>query len=185
MMVDDVHDSTTTWRVWGPEHQTVRTQSDVIFDEACNVYASLPGDPEATTDTLGLVKEMVHLEVLERQASGNAASEVSGNAAREVRAMLQDKSAAMLQEESAVMPPVENSQGSGSLPLQTPLYSPNAVELVVLQIMAALGDGDSKLLRHLGLDCPEKLSWKGQDREGSQEAWSRGTMQKAQWSWKH
>ena len=81
--------------------------------------------------------------------------------------MLQEKSAVMQQEESAVMPPVENSQGSGSLPRQTPLYSLNAVELVVLQTMAALGDGDSRLLTQRGLDCPEKLAWKGQDQEGS------------------
>ena len=57
--------------------------------------------------------------------------------------MLQEESVVMPQEESAVMPLVENSQGSGSLPLQTPLYSLNAVELVLLQTMAALGDGDS------------------------------------------
>ena len=84
--------------------------------------------------------------------------------------MLQEMSAVMPQEESAVMPLVENSQGSGSLPLQTPLYSLNAVGLVVLQTMAALGDGDSRLLSQLGLDCPEKIARKGQDREGSQEA---------------
>ena len=75
MMVGFVHNSTTTWRVWDPEHQTERTQSDVIFDEARNVYASLPGDPEDTTDTLGLVKEVVHVKVLERPVSGNAASQ--------------------------------------------------------------------------------------------------------------
>ena len=78
-MVGYVHDSTTTWRVWDTEHQTVRTQSDVIFDETRNVYALLPGDPEATTDTLGLVEEVVHVEVL------------------------QEISAVMLQEKSAVM----------------------------------------------------------------------------------
>ena len=67
MMVGYVHGSTTTWRVWDPEHQTVRTQSDVIFNEARNVYVLLPGDPEATTNSLGLVKELVHVEVLEVQ----------------------------------------------------------------------------------------------------------------------
>ena len=100
--------------------------------------------------------------------------------------MPQEESVVMPQEESAVMPPVENSQGSGSLPLQTPLYSLNAVELVVLQTIAALGDGDSSLLSQLGLDCPEKkLARKGQDQEGSQDAWPQGAMQKARWSWKH
>ena len=74
MMVGYVHGSTTTWRVWDPEHQTVRTQSDVIFNEARNVYASLPGDPEATTDSLCLVKELVHVEVLEAQEVGRTAA---------------------------------------------------------------------------------------------------------------
>ena len=84
MMVGYAHDSITTWRVWDPEHQTVRTQSDAIFDEARNVYASLPGYPGATADTPGLVKEVVHVEVLEEQVSGNAARKVGGNAARKV-----------------------------------------------------------------------------------------------------
>ena len=74
MMVGYVHDSTMTWRVWDPEHQTVRTQSDVIFNEARNVYASLPGDTEATKDSLGLVKEVVHVEVLEVQEVGRTAA---------------------------------------------------------------------------------------------------------------
>ena len=51
---------------------------------------------------------------------------------------------------------MENSRGGGSLPLQTPLYSINAVELVVLQTMAALGDGDNRPSSQLGLDFPEQ-----------------------------
>jgi hypothetical protein len=33
IMVGYVHDSTTLWRIWGPEHNTVKAQSDVIFDK--------------------------------------------------------------------------------------------------------------------------------------------------------
>ena len=75
MMVGYVHDSTTTWRVWDPEHQTVRTQSDAIFNEVRNLYASLPGDPEATTDSLCLIKEVAHVEVLEVQHSEKSAGQ--------------------------------------------------------------------------------------------------------------
>jgi hypothetical protein len=32
-MVGYVHDSTTLWRIWDPEHNTVKAQSDVIFDK--------------------------------------------------------------------------------------------------------------------------------------------------------
>ena len=74
MMVGYVHGSTTTWQVWDPQHQTVRTQSDVIFNEARNMYASLPGGPEATTDSLGLIKELVHVEVLAAQEVGRTAT---------------------------------------------------------------------------------------------------------------
>ena len=177
-MMGYVHDSTTTWRVWDPEYPTVRTQSDVIFDEARNVYASLPGDPEATTDTLGLVKEVVHVEVLEGEVSGNAAKRVGGNASRRVGGNAARRVGGNAASGKQPREPVA--------PLQTPLYSLNTVELVVLQTMAALGDGDSRLLSQLGRDCPEKkLAWKGQDREEPQEAWSRGSMQKARWSWKH
>jgi len=28
-----VHDSTTLWRIWDPEHNSVKAQSDVIFDK--------------------------------------------------------------------------------------------------------------------------------------------------------
>jgi hypothetical protein len=40
MMVGYVHNSTTTWRIWDPEFKTIRTQSDVIFDEERNAYVS-------------------------------------------------------------------------------------------------------------------------------------------------
>jgi hypothetical protein len=42
MMVGYVHDSTTLWRIWDPEHNTVKAQSDVIFDQDRNAYISCP-----------------------------------------------------------------------------------------------------------------------------------------------
>jgi hypothetical protein len=42
MMVGYVHDNTTTWRIWDPQFKTMRTQSDVIFDEERNAYVSCP-----------------------------------------------------------------------------------------------------------------------------------------------
>ena len=75
---------------------------------------------------------------------------------------------------------MENSRGGGSLPLQTLLCSLNTVELVVLQTMAALGDGDGRPLSQLGLDYPEKkLIQKGQDRERPQEALPPRVVQRA------
>jgi carboxylesterase type B len=40
MMVGYVHNSTTLWRIWDPEHSMVKAQSDVIFDEDRNAYIS-------------------------------------------------------------------------------------------------------------------------------------------------
>jgi len=42
MMVGYIYDSTTLWRIWDPEHKTVKVQSDVIFDEEKNAYISCP-----------------------------------------------------------------------------------------------------------------------------------------------
>ena len=36
MMDGYVHDSTTLWRIWDPEHKTVKAQYDVIFVEDRN-----------------------------------------------------------------------------------------------------------------------------------------------------
>jgi len=38
MMVGYVHDSTTLWRIWDPEHNTVKAHSDAIFDKERNPY---------------------------------------------------------------------------------------------------------------------------------------------------
>jgi hypothetical protein len=42
MMVSYLHDSTTLWRIWDQEHNTVKAQSDVIFDMENNTYISCP-----------------------------------------------------------------------------------------------------------------------------------------------
>jgi len=41
-MVEYVHDSTTLWRIWDPEHNIGKDQSEVIFDEDRNAYLSCP-----------------------------------------------------------------------------------------------------------------------------------------------
>ena len=69
-MVGYVHDSTTTWKVWNPEFNAVRTQSDVIFDEERNAHISCPEPEEA--DPLGLPQEEVHVEVLDTEHTEHA-----------------------------------------------------------------------------------------------------------------
>ena len=65
MMVGYVHDSTTIWKVWDPEFNVVRTQSDVIFDEERNAHISCLEPEEA--DPLGLPQEEAHVEVLDTE----------------------------------------------------------------------------------------------------------------------
>jgi hypothetical protein len=46
MMVGDLHDSTTLWRIRDLAYQVLRLQSNVISDEDSNAYpACVPGDP--------------------------------------------------------------------------------------------------------------------------------------------
>ena len=66
-MVGYVHDSTTTWKVWDPEFNTVRTQSDVVFDEERNAHVSCPESPSQEADPLGLPQEEVHIEVFDTE----------------------------------------------------------------------------------------------------------------------
>ena len=40
MMVGYTHDSKTLWRIWNPEFQSVKTQSEVVFDEERNAHMS-------------------------------------------------------------------------------------------------------------------------------------------------
>jgi len=44
MMVGYTHDSTTLWRIWDPNFQVVRVQSEVILDEEQNAYVSCTTD---------------------------------------------------------------------------------------------------------------------------------------------
>ena len=50
MMVGYVYNSTTTWKVWDPEFNAVRTQSDVIFDEERNAHIDVYGTSESGGD---------------------------------------------------------------------------------------------------------------------------------------
>jgi hypothetical protein len=75
MMVGYVHNSLTLWRIWDPEHNTVKAQSDVIFDEERNANISCPqslkhkqgvhdDERKETTkiDIFGLSQEETHIE---------------------------------------------------------------------------------------------------------------------------
>ena len=70
-MVGYVHDSTTVWKIWDPEEGKVKTQSEVIFDEERNAYASCPPayeteEQEEEEDIFGLkIKEPRQLEYIE------------------------------------------------------------------------------------------------------------------------
>jgi len=44
MMVGYTHDSPTLWRIWDPNFQVVRAQSEVIFDQERNAYVSCTTD---------------------------------------------------------------------------------------------------------------------------------------------
>jgi hypothetical protein len=94
MMVGYVHDSTTTWRIWDPEFKTIRTQSDVIFDEERNAYVSCPqslkrkhGTHAETTeiDIFDLPQEKVHTEIIDKDPGGTDEEMIHGRT-RESRA---------------------------------------------------------------------------------------------------
>jgi hypothetical protein len=40
MMVGYTHDSKTLWRIWDPEFQKVKAQSEVVFNEERNAHKS-------------------------------------------------------------------------------------------------------------------------------------------------
>jgi len=82
-MVGYVHDSTTLWRIWDPEHNTVKAQSNVIFDEDRNAYISCPQSLKhknsSETDQLeeiteidlfDLPQEEIHIEEIDTDLSG-------------------------------------------------------------------------------------------------------------------
>jgi hypothetical protein len=85
MMVGYVHDSTTLWRIWDPEHNTVKAQSDVIFDEDRNAYISCPQSlkrknsgeidqlEEITEiDLFDLPQEEIHIEDIDLSGTGES-----------------------------------------------------------------------------------------------------------------
>jgi hypothetical protein len=87
-MVGYVHDSTTLWRIWDPEHNTVKAQLDVIFGEDRNAYISCPQSlkrknsseteqqPEEITKEIteinlfDLPQEEIHIEEIDTVLSG-------------------------------------------------------------------------------------------------------------------
>jgi hypothetical protein len=81
MMVGYIHDSTTLWIIWDPEHNTVKAQSDVIFDDDRNVYiscmqslrnSSKTDQVEEITeiDLFDLSHEEIHIEEIDTVLSG-------------------------------------------------------------------------------------------------------------------
>jgi len=88
-MVGYVHDSTTLWRIWDPEHNTVKAQSDVIFDKDRNAYISCPQSlkcknsneteqPEEITeeiteiDLFDLPQKEIHIEDIDLSGTGES-----------------------------------------------------------------------------------------------------------------
>jgi hypothetical protein len=61
MMVGYTHDSTTLCRIWDPNFQVVRAQSEVIFDEERNAYVSCTTDG---IDIFGLPENAEYIEEL-------------------------------------------------------------------------------------------------------------------------
>jgi hypothetical protein len=83
MMVGYVHDSMTLWRIWDPEHNTVKAQWDVMFDQDRNAYISCPQSlkrknsgeidqlEEITEiDLFDLPQEEIHVEEIDTVLSG-------------------------------------------------------------------------------------------------------------------
>ena len=60
-MVGYTHDSTPVWRIWDPNFQVVRAQSEVIFDEERNAYVSCTTDG---IDIFGLPENAEYIEEL-------------------------------------------------------------------------------------------------------------------------
>jgi hypothetical protein len=63
MMAGYTHDSKTLWRIWDPEFEKVKAQSEVIFDEVRNAHMScLHERNETDTDILGLSEDKEYIE---------------------------------------------------------------------------------------------------------------------------
>jgi len=88
VVADDVHDSTILWRIWDPEHNMVKAQSDVIFDKDRNAYISCPRSlkrknsseteqPDITEeitemDLFDLPQEEIHIEDIVLSGTGES-----------------------------------------------------------------------------------------------------------------
>jgi len=61
MMVGYTHNSKTMWRIWDPEFQKVKAQSEVVFDEEINAHTSFQhGNNEI--DIFGLPEDEEYVE---------------------------------------------------------------------------------------------------------------------------
>jgi len=64
MMVGYTHDSKTLWRLWDPEFQTVKAQSEVVFDEERNAHMSCQhGSNES--DIFGLPEDEEYVDEID------------------------------------------------------------------------------------------------------------------------
>jgi hypothetical protein len=61
MMVGYTHDSKTLWRIWDPEFQRVRAQSEVVFDEERNAHMSCQHESNEI-DMFGLSEDEEYVE---------------------------------------------------------------------------------------------------------------------------
>jgi len=63
MTVGDRHNSKTLWRIWDPELQQVKAQSEVVFDEARNAHVSCQHESnENDSNMFGLPRDMEYIE---------------------------------------------------------------------------------------------------------------------------
>jgi hypothetical protein len=61
MVVGYTHDSKTLWRMWDPEFQRVRAQSEVVFDEERNSHMSCQNESNEI-DMFGLSEDEEYVE---------------------------------------------------------------------------------------------------------------------------
>jgi hypothetical protein len=66
MMVGSTHDSKTLWRIWDPEFQKVKAQSEVVFDEERHAHMScLHECKESDTYMFGLPEDKQNIQELD------------------------------------------------------------------------------------------------------------------------
>jgi len=63
MTVGDTHNSMTLWRIWDPEFQKVKTQSEVVFDAERNAHMSCKHESnEIDNNMFGLPRDKEYIE---------------------------------------------------------------------------------------------------------------------------